>query len=339
MKILFAGWHNPNFMSLTEYIEHALSRLGHTLELFEYRQFMIPGRIRNTVPFLQNYDVNRINNKLIDRVGQFKPDILFILQGDTIKPETIDIIKSKFKVITVNWYIDQNPLIANLSLKAAKHYDHFFYSHSDGVRMNHEYGNKNVKLLYFACDPNVQKPVVPSADDIKLYGSDIVFVGSHYPERERTLSFLADMGLSIWGPRWSSIPASSPLHKCIKGGTVDPSVWIKIFNCSKIVLNIHAGFDGEKGSLAQQATCKVFEILACGSFEITDSSTDVNALFQTKRHLITYSSNSELKEHVIYYLSHENERKEIARNGYNEVIAKHTYTQRMKEMLKIVTGE
>jgi spore maturation protein CgeB len=336
MKILFVGWYNPNFMSITEYVERALRHLGHTVEPFEYRQFIIPGIVRDSVSFLQEYDLNRINQKLISRVEQFKPDILFVLQGTTIKPETIDTIRSKYNVTTVNWYIDGS-LIIEQSLQIAKHYDHFFFSHSEGVEKNHEYGNKHVKLLYFACDPEILKPLTPSDADRKRYGSDIVFVGSHYPDREQALSALSDMNLSIWGPRWTSIAAGSPLRKYVKGEDVDPGVWTKILSCSKIVLNIHYGFNEEKKTFAQQATCKVFEILSCGCFELTDSTKDVNNLFVTKKHLVTYSSINELRENIVYYLNHEKERKEIALAGYKEVLQKHTYVQRMKEMLEMIS--
>jgi spore maturation protein CgeB len=336
VRILFAGWHNPNFMSLTEYIERALVQLGHTIEPFEYRQFLIPGIIRDRVSFIQNYDINRINNKLIYRVGQFKPDILFVLQGTTIKPETIDAIKSRFKVITVNWYIDPQDEIIEHSLRIAKHYDHFFFSHSEGVRKNHEYGNKHVKLLYFACDPEINKPLAPSEDDRKLYESDIVFVGSHYPGRERILSSLSDMNLKIWGPRWTSIDSNSPLYKRVKGDVIDPVLWTKIISCTKIALNIHAGFNDEKKTFAQQATCRVFELLSCGCFELSDATVDLNSLFEPKKHLVTFSTLKEMKDSITYYLTNDREREKIAKCGRDEVLQKHTYVRRMKEMLDIV---
>jgi len=97
----------------------------------------------------------------------------------------------------MNWYIDATPEIIEHSLTIAKHYDYFFFSHSEGVRKNHDYGNSHVKLLHFACDPDIHKPCILDANEKKLHESEITFVGSYYPERERVLSNLLEYNLSI----------------------------------------------------------------------------------------------------------------------------------------------
>ena len=46
----------------------------------------------------------------------------------------------------------------------------------------------------------------------------------------------------------------------------------------------------------------------------------------------------ELDEKVAYYLSHEKQRAEIARNGYEEVRDHHTYPIRLAQMLQLAFG-
>jgi len=46
-----------------------------------------------------------------------------------------------------------------------------------------------------------------------------------------------------------------------------------------------------------------------------------------------------LLEKIDYYLTHETEREEIAYNGYKEVLSKHTYEHRAKEILNVVKNE
>ena len=53
--------------------------------------------------------------------------------------------------------------------------------------------------------------------------------------------------------------------------------------------------------------------------------------------LETYTSIDELIDKCAYYLSHEDERKQIAQNGYEKVRKAHTYQKRLFEMLKIAT--
>ena len=56
------------------------------------------------------------------------------------------------------------------------------------------------------------------------------------------------------------------------------------------------------------------------------------------RELETYESMEELEHKVRYYLSHENERIEIALNGYEKVAALHTYEIRVAEMIRVLNS-
>jgi len=46
MKVLISSYHNPNFVTISEYIEEAIRALGHRLYVFNDRNHLIPGRIR-----------------------------------------------------------------------------------------------------------------------------------------------------------------------------------------------------------------------------------------------------------------------------------------------------
>ncbi|MCK4821562.1 hypothetical protein KA005_37695 [bacterium] len=63
MKILFSGYHNPNFITITEYMESAIKALGHELIVFDDRQHIIPGRIRRRLKRLNRFDLQHINKK------------------------------------------------------------------------------------------------------------------------------------------------------------------------------------------------------------------------------------------------------------------------------------
>ena len=44
----------------------------------------------------------------------------------------------------------------------------------------------------------------------------------------------------------------------------------------------------------------------------------------------------DLREKVSYYLEHEEEREQIAENGYKKVKEHHTYVNRIKDMLRMI---
>jgi len=341
MKILFVGYHNPRFISFTEYIERAITSLGHTLEVFDFRDWRIPARIRQRVPALHSRDMRRINRDLIRRVEKFRPDLLIVNGGWTIFPETVSEIRSSFKVITVNWIADF-PLMFNDYLRNGPYYDYFFTCGTDALNKYREAGNKNGYWLPFACDPAIHKPIDLSAEEKKKYACDICFVGSNYTERVEILEKLTDFDLGIWGIGWKRIPKNSPLGSSIRGGVVTPDEWVKIFSASKMVLNIIGHrcdvmepYVDEKDF--RMTNTKVFEILGCGAFQLVDAKADVMTLFEDKKHLVCYRNADELIDLIKSYLADPGQRKMVAGEGRTEVLKKHTYRHRIEEILSIIS--
>ncbi|ODS31692.1 MAG: glycosyltransferase [Candidatus Scalindua rubra] len=336
MKILYSGYHNPNFITITEYVERAISQLGYELETYDYRQHIIPYRISERMPFLYRWDMNKLNNGLIKCISRFKPDIFLVNWGGTFYPETIAEIKKRFNVITINWLIDfpGEPGVLETAIKVVPSYDYFFAQSTDALEVHEKHGNKGGVWLNAACDPETHKQLELTDEEKKKYGCDVCFVGSMYPERVELLETLTDFDLGIWGPGWKNSDINSPLKKHIRGGSVTPETWVKIYNASKIVINYmgHYGEDIDEDKV-YQASPRVFETLACGSFQIVDAKKDVVTLFKSGEHLVCFKEIGEVKELVRYYLNHHQERNEIAQKGYNEALEKHTYVHRVKDLL------
>ncbi len=339
MKILYSGYHNPNFMAITEYVERAILQLGYELETYDYRQHIIPYRISDRIPLLRRWDMNRLNQGLIKRIDHFRPDIFLGNWGGSYYTETIAEIKERFNVTTINWLIDfpGEPGALEAAIKAVPPYDYFFAQSTDALEVHAEHGNKGGMWLNAACDPDIHKPQKLTEEEKEKYGSDVSFVGSMYPERVKLFETLIDFDLGIWGPGWEKLDANSPLKKYIKGGSVTPDIWIKIYNASKIVVN-YMGNYGEniKEEKVYQASPRVFETLGCGSFQIVDGKRDVLSLLKSGEHLVCFKKIHEVKEMVKYYLNHPQERQKIAQKGHREVLDKHTYVHRIKELLKAI---
>lgn len=339
MKILYSGYHNPNFMAITEYVERAILLLGYNLETYDYRQHIIPYRISDNIPLLKRWDKNRLNNRLIKLIDRFRPDIFLGNWGGSYYSETITDIKKRFNVITINWLIDfpGEPGALEAAIEAVPSYDYFFAQSTDALEVHAEHGNKGGMWLNAACDPEIHKPQELTEEEKEKYSCDVCFVGSMYPERVDLFETLMDFDLGIWGPGWENLDIGSPLRKHIKGSAVTPDIWTKIYNASKIVVN-YMGNYGEniKEENVYQASPRVFETLACGSFQVVDAKKDVLALFQSGEHLVCFNKIHEVKDLVKYYLNHPQERSKIAQKGHREVLEKHTYVHRIKELLKAV---
>lgn len=78
---------------------------------------------------------------------------------------------------------------------------------------------------------------------------------------------------------------------------------------------------------------RAMDIMGCGGFLLTNYQEDFLEHFEPGVDYVYYSSCEELLELAEYYMNHEEERLEIARNGYHRVKAGHTYRNRVEYLL------
>ncbi len=102
-----------------------------------------------------------------------------------------------------------------------------------------------------------------------------------------------------------------------------------IFNQSKINLNITAK------SIRSGLSLRIFDVLGCGGFLITNYQTELPEFFEIGKDLVAYDSLENLKQLCDYYLRHDDERLEIAHNGYEKVKKLYTYDKLLLHMIDL----
>ena len=334
MKVLLSGYHNPHYETVTEYMERAVAALGHDLVRFDDRCHIVPGRIRHCVPWLNRWDLEVINQRLVRIARRERPDLAIVTGGDRILGPTVEALKA-LEIVTALWTTDP-PKGRVPHLAAAPHYDHVFCQGSEFVDLLRERGIDSARWLPVGCEPASHHPVELTEEERRLWGSDVVFVGSHYPEREALFEALADFDLALWGPGWEKLRKGSPLRSRVRKAHTAPTEWIKIYGASRIVLATHYR-DPEGVVPVHQASPRVFEALACGAFLICDRQRDVFDLFRDGEHLAGFDDGADLAKKVLYYLAHPEERQAIARRGHEEVMRRHTYVRRIETLLAALT--
>jgi len=81
---------------------------------------------------------------------------------------------------------------------------------------------------------------------------------------------------------------------------------------------------------------RVMEVMGTGSFLLTEDIPTIHELFTDGVNLVTYKNMDDAIEKAKYYIEHNEEREKIAKAGYDEVISKHTYDNRVEEVIKKV---
>lgn len=101
----------------------------------------------------------------------------------------------------------------------------------------------------------------------------------------------------------------------------------RVFKQSKINLNITLR------SIPSGIPLRAFDIMGAGGFLLSNFQADFLDLFVPGEDFVIFESKEDFIKKIDYYLTYEDERKAIARNGHDKVAARHTLRHRIKEML------
>lgn len=100
-----------------------------------------------------------------------------------------------------------------------------------------------------------------------------------------------------------------------------------VFKKSRINLNISLR------SIKSGIPLRAFDIMGSGGFLLSNYQEDFLENFTPGEDFEYYENEQDLLDKIDYYLSHEAERQEIAKNGHAKVASAHTYRDRVREML------
>lgn len=104
----------------------------------------------------------------------------------------------------------------------------------------------------------------------------------------------------------------------------------KVFRASKINLNFTIP------NIKSGIPLRIWDVLGSGGFLLTNYQAEIPVYFTEGKDLVCFDGIDDLREKAHYYLTHEEERKEIAESGCRKVKEHHTYIQRIRAMLSQV---
>ena len=335
MRILFISNLNPHFENTNTYRLKAMHELGHDPIFFEDRDFILPGRIRQKIGFLQKWDLGLLNRRMVEVAKKTRPQLCLVVGGYRISAHTLACLRD-MGINNVLWTTDPPRPEFKHIVATAHLYDHVFCAGTEAIDILANTCRKDAAWLPFGCDLDVHCPMDLNHDEKLQYGRDLVFVGAYYPYRWEILkNLIGRYDIGIWGPGWEQV-AHEQYDKSIYPGPLNHTQWVKLYNATKIVIIIHYQ-DGITPSF--QASPKVFEALACRSFVLVDTQRDVFKLFSSGKELVGFDGNDDLNIKIEHFLSREEERREIAAAGYQVVIQRHSYRHRLKTILDRVESE
>lgn len=274
---------------------------------------------RNTPWSNHNYRQRQLEKAVAD----FRPDVLLVIRGNSFDAEVIRRLKDRYAIRhTAGWWV-KDPRAGNEMQEDARIYDHYFCIHRFG------YDEKD--NIHYLPALGVDRALYRPLPGEKTCRHEVVFVGGWSPRRQEFVEKLLDLPLEIYGPGWRKRRNwfNPRLREKVKANRIWGEDLITLYNQAKIVLNISSWDPGRSG-----LNLRVFDVPATGAFLLTDHSAELAQHFEPGRELETFASPEELRQKVILYLAHDQEREAIAQAGYRKVLSFESYTDRMKALLE-----
>ena len=344
----------PAFYGIDESIQQALESLGYDVILHNSRDRLnlvenISLRAIKKIPLTKNilnqnlkFFLKQDNKEYVSLTRKIRPDMLFIIKGETVFPETLKTIREEMKIPLVA-YIWDCPFYSYAGryaddyrrtnfAKSMALYDHIFVYDPYYVEEIKKCGITNVNYLPLATDTSKYKKIDPTPCEADEYGYDVCFVGRPFANRVEVLDSLGEFKLGVFGEGWARYYGRARPPSYYKGKAVGEKV-LKIYAASKIVLNIH---DPEA---TRGVNTRTFDIAACGAFELVDYKSELETLFDIGKEIVYYKDIAGLRKIIRFYIDRPNERKAIAERGLSKVLACHTWRHRMSEMMRVVKNK
>jgi spore maturation protein CgeB len=105
----------------------------------------------------------------------------------------------------------------------------------------------------------------------------------------------------------------------------------RILGRSRISLNHHIEISGPFAN-----NMRLYETTGVGALLLTDWKQNLAEMFEPDAEAAVYRTPAECIEKIGYYLKDEAERNRMARAGQERTLRKHTYRQRMAQLVELV---
>lgn len=309
-------------VSYTTSVMKAFSKVG-TPKSFPYRRIA------------RRHGAARMNEILVETALEFQPDLVFIRKGERISGSAIKRIKENTGACVILHYEDYRTSPQQWVLDIGKYADLILFENDDENYLN-AYRARGLERIgprwCNGVDPEVFYPRdVEKTWDLVFMGQNISLPHEGYKVRRQLLETALRRGFSLHifgGARgWKYLGPRAHLHKFVIGGK-----FAEACSRAKITLGTHGVYDVH----LYASWRRIFESSASGAFHLTHYVSGLETVFENHKHLVWFNSVPEAMDLIDYYLTHTKEREEIAAAGRQEVLAHHTWDNRISALVEIL---
>ncbi len=298
--------HNGRlFFNTGRRINNGLLKLGHTVQTLSDRDTVSQERKITDV-----YGSRSLNEKLLDIVGNYKPNLIIFGHADAISNDTLIKIKNFYPSIKIcqwfldkmdnkDWIVNKNRFQKKIHLMDSS----FCTTWPKALRLNN-------KKVYF-----IPNPVDENFENLKIYKNrnfqyDLFFAMSHGVHRGTLKKGKKDK-------RESFLDKLELLGNTVKynffGTKNKQPVWAEEFknelSKSKMALNLSQG-----KPLKFYSSDRIAQLMGNGILTFIDIETKLHKFFK-KNEAVFYKNHNDLYEKILFYKNNLKLVKQIGKNG------------------------
>jgi spore maturation protein CgeB len=299
----------------------ALRRLGHRIEHVELRSLLPKTAWVDRITWRLGGDLFApwLIRQLSKKLDGHKFNLCYVDGGEWVTPKVIQLLRSYCEKV-INYNID-DPLGGRDGLRYKAYrdslsaYDFCVVMRQQNVDEASVLGAKKVMRCYMTADEVSHAPRLLSNQDHQTWNSDVLFLGTWFPERGAFLLDLLQRGvpLTIRGANWHKAPEWSRLKSNWKGGAIAGDDYAKAIQCAKVNLGL---LSKENRDLH---TTRSLEIPALGGLLCAERTTEHSAMYVEGEEALFWQHAEECAAMCRFALENEKRRQAIAAAGHQRV--------------------
>lgn len=318
----------------------AFRQLGHSVELLDlspyyplYKAVESASRDSRHRKSLQGLLATYLAELIAARAMDWNADLLWAVAQTPVTPSSLEEMRHE-GIHTAFWFLEDYTVF-DYWRELAPHFDAVFTIQRGAFHDElQSLGTRHISYLPCAANPKVHKPMDLPEDERARFGSDVSFVGAGYANRQTLFANLGLKKFKIWGADW---PPDSPAAAFLQeqGRRISMEETATIYSATGVNLNLHSSpHHGGINPDGDYVNPRTFEIAACGGFQLVDSRSELAELLKENEEIVVFRRAEEIQSLVDHYLTHPDERQQIARRGRDRVLKEHTYVHRMATALE-----
>jgi spore maturation protein CgeB len=319
LSVLYLGPNNGTSLDRA----NSIRRLGHRLHHIDLRRLLpqTPWMHRVTWKLGGHVFAPWVLKSLPKELAGKRYDVCLVDSGEWVTPSIIELLRRHADKVA-NYVID-DPFgrrdVARFRAyrRSLRHYDLCVVVRPDNAREARDAGAKRVRRVFMSSDEVTHAPRLLTEEDKVRWATDVLFLGTWFPERGPFLMRLIHLGvpLVIRGTNWNKAPEWRALRSSWKSGAIIGDDYAKAIQCAKVNIGLLS-----KGNRDLHTT-RSLEIPALGGLLCAERTSEHLDMYVEGVEALFWSDAEECAAACRWALGNEEERRKIAAAGQMRNIA------------------